>query len=59
MYDTVSKTSYGFFLMLNLFVIFIHCPDSDTWKSQLSVNLDVIAYFIVLFCFVIFFLCLG
>ena len=51
MYDTDSKTSYGSFLLLNLCVIFIHCPDSDTWRSQLSVNLDVNCIFS---CFVLF-----
>ena len=51
MYDTDSKTSNGSFLLLNLCVIFIHCPDSDTWKSQLSVNLDVNCIFS---CFVLF-----
>ena len=49
MYDTDSKTSYGSFLLLNLCVICIHCPDSDTWRSQLSVNLDVNCIFYVNF----------
>lgn len=55
MYDTFSKTSFGSFLLLNMFVIFIHCPDSDTEIRTFSKSwCHCILFCLVLFCYFLF-----